>query len=88
MLYMDPITGLDAQPTVYVDITPFFEKKCELLRLHKSQMEYMAKWANWDLVDYAEIVNRFRGLQCGVKYAEAFSPVLSYSRLRPESNLP
>jgi len=88
MLYVDPITGLGAQPTVYIDITPFFEKKCELLRLHKSQMEYMAKWASWDLVDYAEIVNRFRGLQCGVKYAEAFSPVLSYTRLRPEPNLP
>ena len=88
MLYMEPITGLGAQPTMYIDITPFFEKKCELLRFHKSQMEYMAKWASWDLVEYAKIVNRFRGLQCGVKYAEAFTPVLSYSRLRPEPNLP
>ena len=85
---MDPITGLGADPTIYIDITPFFGEKCELLRLHRSQMESMKEWSNWDLVRYAEIVNSFRGLQCGARYAEAFSQRLVFPRVRPESYLP
>ena len=88
LLHMDPITGIGAEPTLYVDITPYFERKCELLRLHASQMASMEKWASWDLVSYAHIVNGFRGLQSGTRYAEAFRPSLVYPRLRPEPFLP
>lgn len=88
MLYMDPITGLGAQPSIYVDITGYFDEKTELLKLHASQMASMARWASWDLVQHAEVVGRFRGLQCGTRYAEAFSPVLTYPKLRAEPYLP
>ncbi|MCZ7545702.1 MAG: PIG-L family deacetylase [Anaerolineae bacterium] len=86
--YMDPVTGLDWQPTHYVDITAVFERKCALLRLHKSQMLNMQTSGGWDLVEYARIVGAFRGLQCGVEYAEAFKPALAWPRVRPGNWLP
>lgn len=85
--YMEPLTGLEWQPTHYVDITEVFERKCELLRLHKSQMLNMQR-SGWDLVKYARIVGAFRGLQCGVEYAEGFKPALAFPRVQPGNLLP
>jgi|TARA_B100000315_G_scaffold251998_1_gene287839 LmbE family N-acetylglucosaminyl deacetylase len=88
LYYMDTITGLDWQPTHYVDISEVFERKCELLRLHKSQMENMAAIGGWDLVKYSQVVNAFRGVQCGAEYAEGFKPALAWPRVRPGNVLP
>jgi N-acetylglucosamine malate deacetylase 1 len=88
LYYMDTVTGLESQPSHYVDISAVFARKCELLRLHKSQMRNMEKFGGWDLVKYAEIANAFRGLQCGVTYAEAFKPALAWPRLRAGNLLP
>lgn len=86
--YMEPLTGMEWQPTEYVDISDVFEQKCELLRLHASQMLNMETSGGWDLVKYAGIVGAFRGLQCGVEYAEGFKPVLAWPRVRPGRYLP
>ncbi|MBB4662418.1 PIG-L deacetylase family protein [Conexibacter arvalis] len=83
LFYTDAITGLEWQPTTYVDISPHFERKLELLELHESQMANMDQFGGWDLRRYAEVVGAFRGLQCGVAYAEAFAPALAWPRLRP-----
>lgn len=88
MYYMDSTAGLEWQPTHYVDITNVFARKCELLRLHKSQMFNPNRAGGWDLVEYAEVMAAFRGLQCGVKYAEAFKPALAWPRVRPGNWLP
>ena len=85
--YMDAVAGLESQPTHYVDISDVFARKCELLRLHKSQMKN-AQRSGWDLVDYAQTVGAFRGLQCGVAYAEGFRPALALPRIRPGNLLP
>lgn len=87
LFYMDALTGLESQPTHYVDISDVFARKCELLRLHKSQMKNMQQ-SGWDLVKYAQIVGAFRGLQCGVEYAEGFRPALAFPRVRPGNLLP
>jgi LmbE family N-acetylglucosaminyl deacetylase len=87
LFYMDSLTGLESQPTHYVDISEVFARKCELLRLYKSQMKNMER-SGWDLVKYAQIVGAFRGLQCGVEYAEGFRPALAFPRMRPGSLLP
>lgn len=86
--YMDAVTGLDWQPTDYVDITDVFDQKCDLLRLHASQMRNMETSGGWDLVKYARIMGAFRGLQCGVEYAEGFKPALGWPRVRPGHYLP
>jgi hypothetical protein len=48
----------------------------------------MAKFGGWDLVTLSQVVNRFRGLQCGVQYAEAFRPELRWPRTQPGVLLP
>jgi LmbE family N-acetylglucosaminyl deacetylase len=83
VFYMDSITGLDFQPTLYVDITGEFSRKCELLRLHESQMASLPKFGGFDPVSHSEIVGRFRGLQVGVEYAEAFRPAERNPLMRP-----
>lgn len=87
LYYMDAITGMEFQPTHYVDITDVFERKCEILSLHKSQMKNMER-SGWNLVKYARIVNAFRGLQCSVQYAEGFRPSLGWPRVQPGCPLP
>ncbi len=87
LYYMDAITGMEFQPTSYVDITDVFERKLEVLQLHKSQMKNMQR-SGWDLVKYPRVVNAFRGMQCSVEFAEGFRPCLGWPRVRPGCPLP
>ncbi|UCD29765.1 MAG: PIG-L family deacetylase [Planctomycetota bacterium] len=68
---MDTVAGVDFLPTEYVDISEEMEIKIKAALCHKSQVE-----AFDDLhFDFAELINaqsRFRGLQAGVRFAEAF----------------
>lgn len=86
--YMDSLAGFDWQPTHYVDITDVWERKCELLRMHESQMINMQQFGGWDLVKVSRIMGQYRGLQCRVEYAEAFKPVLAWPRVRAGCPLP
>jgi LmbE family N-acetylglucosaminyl deacetylase len=88
VLFMDCIVGLDFQPTHYVDISDQFAEKVRLLRMHDSQMRSQPNITGWDLVTHAEVVGRFRGQQCGVLYAEGFTPALRTPLLRPGWVLP
>jgi LmbE family N-acetylglucosaminyl deacetylase len=88
VMYVDTIAGHDFQPTHYVDISSEFARKVELLRLHESQMQSLPNITGWDLVTHAEAVGRFRGQQCGVRYAEGFRPALRVPLLRPGWVLP
>lgn len=88
MYYMDAIAGLEWQPTHYIDITAVWEQKCELLRLHNSQMANARKFGGVDLVKLAHIQGSQRGLQCRVEYAEAFRPALAWPRVRAGNWLP
>jgi LmbE family N-acetylglucosaminyl deacetylase len=88
VLFMDTIVGLDFQPTHYVDISDQFAEKARLLRMHDSQMRSQPNITGWDLVTHAEVVGRFRGQQCGVRYAEGFTPALRTPLVRPGWVLP
>ena len=88
VFFMDTIVGLDFQPTHYVDISEQFAEKIRLLRMHESQMLSQPRITGWDLVTHAQVVGRFRGQQCGVEYAEGFSPVLRTPLLRAGWMLP
>ena len=88
MYYYDAILGLEFVPSFYVDISAEIEEKKAIAALHKSQMENMRKVGSWDLVEMTEIVGRYRGLQSGVKYAEAFQPCLRFPRVRALESFP
>ena len=87
IFYMEPTCGNNWLPSHYVDITETIGEKCELLKCHESQMKNMETSSGWNLIEYAEIVGRFRGLQSGVKYAESFLNCTLWPRASVNNNL-
>lgn len=88
LYFMDAPGEVNFIPTEFVDITDVMELKKEALSKHKSQFAWMKSLAAGDLLDNSEVVARFRGFQCGVKYAEAFEPKNTFTRGRVKSMLP
>ena len=86
--YMDTVAGIGFVPEEYVDITDVFDVKVEMLSKHKSQLAYMMARDGLDLVDYMTTAAKYRGYQCGVKYAEGFIRKKVYPSLSPERLLP
>ncbi len=86
--FMDTVNGINFQPTEYVDITEFMPIKERMLLCHLSQ----AKWLKeHDKIDYVELMRKvaaFRGLQCGVKFAEGFRLHYVSGRIKPARLLP
>lgn len=72
IFYMDSISGLDFIPQFHVDVTGFFETKLKALACHHSQNDWMKRIFDSDITDIARVQSAFRGLQCGVSYAEGF----------------
>lgn len=62
--------ALSFQPTVFVNISDFLEKKCELLRVYESEMGRFPFPRSEEAV---EALARFRGSQSGFHAAEAFA---------------
>lgn len=86
--HMDTLAGIGFVPEEYVDITKVFDIKVAMLSKHKSQLAYMMKRDGLDLLDYMTTAAKYRGYQCGAKYAEGFVrykvyPSLSTRRLLP-----
>ena len=75
--YFEPVNGLGFVPTEYVDITDFMDTKIKMMNCHQSQIAWMSDnykdtLGDENFFEQAEIVARYRGIQCGVKYAEGF----------------
>lgn len=86
--FMDTIAGVGFEPTEYVDISEHFQTKRRMLACHESQVAWIAAHDQADLMEAMEILSRFRGLQAGVPYAEAFRPHEVWGRLRAARLLP
>ncbi|MFX1258533.1 MAG: PIG-L deacetylase family protein [Promethearchaeota archaeon] len=56
-------------PNYYIDISKYIEKKSKSLRLHKSEYE---KFGGEEWINSVESLAKYRGIQVGTKYAEAF----------------
>jgi LmbE family N-acetylglucosaminyl deacetylase len=72
LFHMDSIAGIRFEPQFFVDISAHFERKQEAVQCHASQNIWLKSIFNTDLGHYVQVQSAFRGLQCGVKYAEAF----------------
>ena len=86
--FMDTVCGIEFAPEDYVDITDTLAMKLDMYSKHESQHTYLSQREGLDFFDVIQTVAHFRGLQCGVKYAEAFRryavwPRISCARLLP-----
>ncbi|MCL1928533.1 MAG: PIG-L family deacetylase [Treponema sp.] len=70
--YMDTFAGIDFSPEEYVDITKTMETKIKMLWKHESVLKWLLEKKGVDFEDFVRTVAHFRGLQCGVRYAEGF----------------
>lgn len=86
--YMDNLAGVGFMPTEYVDITDTVEKKLEMLECHVSQLKWMRDHDNIDFAEFVRTCARYRGLQCGVQYAEAFTTCMAWPKVTPKRLLP
>lgn len=88
IFYMEHKDGVNFYPTEYVDITETLEKKIEMVNCHVSQLKWLRDHDNIDFPEIVTSIARFRGLQCGVKYAEVYTQCQVSLRMSPVRLLP
>ena len=88
LYYMDTLAGVDFLPDEYVDVSEALETKLDMLRCHKSQLEWLGDYNGIDIVEFVTAVARFRGLQSNVRYAEAFRRADAWPRVTTTRLLP
>ena len=91
--YFEPVNGLGFVPTEYVDITDTMEIKMAMCREHKSQVSWMSDnykdtLTDKDFFDNYRTIAKYRGIQCGVEYAEGFRMANDAFRVVPRRVLP
>jgi len=70
--FMDPLNGINFIPERYIDITESIETKKEMLLCHESQQSWLKDYGGVDYMEMMLVNARYRGLQCGVVYAEGY----------------
>ncbi len=80
LFYMDNLSGIDFQPTLYVDITDTFTTKATMLEQHQSQLVWLKEHDNVDVLDLMKTLSKFRGIQAGCTYAEGFIQHMAWTR--------
>lgn len=88
LIYMDTLMGMQFEPTEWVDISDYLETKLEMMAQHTTQLDWLRDHDGVDMLEQLRSTARFRGLQCGVEYAEAFRPCNVWLRARTERLLP
>jgi LmbE family N-acetylglucosaminyl deacetylase len=88
IFFMDTLAGVNFLPSDYVDISPAIETKLSALACHESQIKWLRDHDGIDFLDFVRTLSRFRGLQCGVQYAEGFRQCQTWPRLTVKRLLP
>ena len=92
--YFEPVKGLGFIPTEYVDITETIDIKMAMCAEHKSQIAWMsanykdAIGENKNFFDGVYTQAKYRGMQCGVDFAEGFRMSNDAYRVVPRRVLP
>ena len=88
IFYMDTLAGINFVPTEYVDVTETIETKLKMLACHESQIKWMLEHYKIDFIDFVRTCSKYRGLQCGVPYAEGFRQYAGWPRFSTKRLLP
>ena len=91
--YFEAEGGLGFVPEQYVDITDTMELKMTMCKEYQSQVQWMQDnykdtMDGKDFTDDYRMINRYRGIQCGVEYAEGFRMARDAFRVIPYRILP
>jgi len=86
--YMDTLAGVNFMPTEYVDISDEIDTKLQMLECHESQVKWMRDHDHIDFSEFVKTCARFRGLQCGTQYAEAFTQCYAWPKIVAKRMLP
>lgn len=86
--YMDTLAGVNFLPTEYVDVSEDIETKIKANSCHQTQIKWLLEHDKIDFLDFVRTVAKFRGLQCGVPYAEGFRKCVTWPRLTTKRLLP
>ena len=86
--YMDTLCGVNFNPTEYVDVSEYIDKKLEMLECHESQIVWMRDHDGIDFPDMVKTCCRYRGFQCGADYAEGFRQCQVYLKGTTKRYLP
>ena len=86
--YMDSLAGVNFNPTEYVDVSEYVDKKLEMLNCHESQIVWMRDHDGIDFPDMVRTCCRYRGYQCGADYAEGFRQCQVYLKGTTKRLLP
>lgn len=88
LFYMDTLAGVGFMPTEYVDISETMKTKIDMLECHVSQLKWMRDHDNIDFAEFVRTCARFRGLQSGCGYAEAFTACVAWPKMTTKRMLP
>ncbi len=86
--YMDTLAGVGFIPTEYVDISDVIDTKIQMLECHESQLKWMRDHDHIDFADFVKTCSKYRGLQCGVPFAEGFTQCNVWPRMITKRLLP
>ena len=88
LCFGDAVAGVNFLPDEYVDISDVFEIKKKMLLMHKSQQSWLNDQYDMTPFEFMQIVAKFRGIQAGCKYAEAFRKISAWPRITAGHLLP
>ncbi len=88
IICMDTVAGISFRPEQFVDISDVIETKRNMMLAHDSEIK---AWENDPVLpwmEWMEVTCRYRGIQVGVRYAEAFRPLHKWGSLSSQRLLP
>lgn len=88
IFFSDTSRSVNFIPTEYVDITDEMELKEQMLACHESQIKWLKEHDEIDIIGQQRTIAAGRGIQCDVKYAEAFTQLVASQRMRAYRLLP
>lgn len=72
LYFMDTINGRYFEPTDYVDVSQTIQTKLKMMSCFRSQLGFLKRYFDFDVLEHIETSARYRGIQAGVRHAEAF----------------
>lgn len=88
IICMDTVAGISFRPEQFVDISDVIETKRSMMLAYESEISFWKDHPVLPWMDWMEVAGRYRGIQAGVRYAEAFRPLRKWGNMSFERRLP